>query len=117
MKKILFFMILIILVFLCENKINAYQIDNGSYYIKSSIDENFAIDLYQSNIKNGTNIQMFTLNDGVNQLWYLNRESDGYYTLRSKINTNKVFDVPHSSKIAGTNVELFDINYGSNQKE
>ena len=116
MKKILFFMILIILVFLCENKINAYQIDNGSYYIKSSIDENYAIDLYQSNIKNGTNIQMFTLNDGVNQLWYLNRESDGYYTLRSKINTNKVFDVPHSSKIAGTNVELFDINYGSNQK-
>ena len=116
MKKIILFIILNIFVFFSTQVIRALDFENGEYFIKSSVNENYAIDLYNFDIRNESNIQIYTLNKGSNQSWYINKESDGYYTIRSKINTNKVFDIPNSSKVAGTNVQLFDINYNNNQK-
>lgn len=117
MKYIKYIIIIITMIILKPTNVFAeYPISGKTYIIKSAIDNNRSIDLYQSNINNGTNIQLYTVNNGNNQYWIFNLQEDNYYTINSSINQTKVLDIYRGLHTNYTNVQLYDNNNGDNQR-
>ena len=64
--------------------------DDGRYLIKSAIDNNMVLDIYGAKKANGTNVQIYSLNNSNAQNWKLEYIGDGAYIIRSFINPNLV---------------------------
>ena len=82
-------------------------ISDGYYFINSALDNNFVIDLNAANTANGSNIQLFTLNNSKAQKWYVKYSGYGYYKISSALSSNKLLDVAGSQTLDGTNVQLY----------
>lgn len=90
-------------------------LEDGSYIIKSKLNELNTIDLYGADTKPRTNIQLYTNNFTWAQVWNL-KYNDGYYTITSYLDNNKSIDIYGGNYKNKTNIWLFDKNGSNAQK-
>ena len=88
---------------------------NGTYTIKSAINQNYVLDVESGSKQNQANIQLYQNNNTNAQKWQIERIDGEYYKITS-INSNKVIDVSGASKQPGTNVWQYDFNNTNAQK-
>ena len=60
--------------------------EEGYYTISSKIDLNKVIDVDGAKKANGTNVQLYSNNNSIAQIWYLHKLDDGYYYITSSLN-------------------------------
>lgn len=93
-------------------------LEEGEYIIHSALDSKFVIDINGgafATTKNGTNIQLWTGNKTVAQVWEAKQNEDGTYTFVNPT-TKKVLDVDNAGKTNGSNVQLYESNSTCAQK-
>lgn len=102
----------------------AVKSTNGNVQIISALNENMRLDLKYADVSNGSNIQLYSNNGSMAQLWKFvkfdysdflaktNRDviTNGNYIIRSAINNNYVLDVSGGSMLDGGNVQLYENN-------
>jgi lipoprotein-anchoring transpeptidase ErfK/SrfK len=91
----------------------ASPVNPGYYVLKSA--SGFALDLSGGNVAKGTNVQLYTPNNSVAQIWKLELGSGGYYTI-SNARSGKYVDISGGGTTEGTNVMAWDKNGAANQK-
>ena len=116
MKKILHTLVIVLSFLLFTSFIKAKQLDDGIYVISSSVDTHYSIDLPSSNVRNGTQLQLYKTNWTSAQKWNIKKESDGYYSITSYINENYSIDVPSANYINGVKLQLYSSNNTLAQK-
>ena len=90
--------------------------EDGYYTISSLINLNKSIDASGGYKKNGTNVQIYSNNNTLSQIWYLKYLGEGYYSITSSMNPNVSLDVEGSGMSNGTNVSLYRYSGGDNQQ-
>lgn len=85
-------------------------IEDGTYIINSSLNQNKVIDVYGGNQANYTNVQLYDKNNTNAQKWIIKYLDNGYYSISSKLNRKKCLDINGASFTSGTNVQLYDCN-------
>ena len=116
-KKGIVFILCLVFLILCTNK-SIYasnestkkDLEEGYYVIESALDEGKALDLNGISKKNEENIQLWSKNEGSNQIFEVVYNKDGTYTIKSAF-SGKVFDLAWAGTKNGTNVQVYD---GSN---
>lgn len=91
------------------------NIEDGVYKIRSSLDINKIIDVYNGNLENETNIQIWGDNNTDNQKWKIKKEEDGFYTI-TNLKTDKCLEVANGNYVSGTNVQQYQNNNGDAQR-
>ena len=90
------------------------SLPSGVYSIGSSVNKNFVLDVCGPSYDNGTNIHMWTVHGGENQMWVITNLNNGYYNIRSLM-TGKYLDAVGSGTAAGTNVDQWEGGSYDNQ--
>ena len=90
-------------IFEKNESLGSRTIENGTYIIKSAINENFVIDVSDNSKKNGANIQLYSINGTDAQKFNIKYINNGYYSIIGK-NSNKSLEVKDSSKQIEANV-------------
>ena len=75
-------------------------IDNGYYFINSSINSKKVLDVNNGVMESNRNVEIYALNYGINQKWKIEYLSDGYY----KILCNK--DNSYGLQVNGNNINI-----------
>ena len=88
------------------------SISNGTYTIQSSMDRNKVLDIENHGTENGSNVELFTANGGLNQQFEFIQCWDGYYIIRNT-NSGKVLDM---DGWGSGNVMQWDDHDADNQK-
>ena len=91
-------------------------IEDGTYTISNSSNENLVVDVANGKTVNKTNIQLYNSNNTDAQKWNIKYLNDGYYSITSKLNDNKCLDVSNAVFLSGTNVQLYDCNNTDSQR-
>lgn len=86
-------------------------IDDGYYFIGSSLNNNKVLDIANGTISQNTNVQIYDINSSLAQKWYLKYQNNGYY----KIISNKDDDYCLEVENVGTNVQIGICNNTINQ--
>ena len=90
-------------------------VEDGTYQIKTALNNNFVLDVSGASKSDGANIQIYQ-NANVNQQRFnVKYLGNGYYTL-SALHSNKVLDVANGGKTNGTNVWQYSSNNTDAQK-
>lgn len=85
------------------------DIKDGTYYIGSSKDAAFVLDVASGSKKNSANIQLYRSNKTNAQRWTVSHDSKGYVTF-TNVGSNKVIDVAGANASAGTNIAQYASN-------
>ena len=80
-----------IISFAGEN-ITTQDVEEGTYIIKSAVNQDYVIDVEAGSKNDGANIQLYKRNDTNAQKWIIKRVDSKYYTITS-VGSNKVLDV------------------------
>ena len=84
---------------------------DGYYYIASALDETFVLDVAGKKADNGTNIDLYTKNNGTNQQFMLTENSDGSYKIRTRVSgENSAVEIVNGETASGANVQEWEIN-------
>ena len=76
----------------------------------------YALDVAGKKTANGTNMNIYTYNGGINQQFMLTENSDGSYIIRTAVTDgNSVVEVEDASKVSGANVQQWAANGASCQ--
>ena len=99
-----------------EGKITGKKtIEDGTYIIKSAINNNYVLDISAGSKQNGGNLQIWTNSNVAQQRFGVQYLNNGYYTITS-INSDKVLEVVDGSKQPATNVQQYTSNGTDAQK-
>ena len=90
-------------------------IEDGTYVIKTVLDERYALDVNQASLANTANIQLYEYVQESQQKFNVEYNNDGYYTITAE-HSKKVLDVANGSKKPGTNVWQHEFNNTDAQK-
>ena len=90
-------------------------ISDGTYTIKSAINDKFVLDIDNASKSNGANVQIYQSNGTNAQKFKVKYLNNGYYTIES-VNSGKVLDVDNAGKNQGTNVQQYGANNTDAQK-
>ena len=73
------------------DEVTAYgkSIDNGYYTIASSLTTGKVLDVAGASISNGANVQLYSLNNTLAQIWKFNYINDGQYEIISSMNPKR----------------------------
>ncbi len=82
----------------------------------SFIRKGYAIDVKYSEVKNGTQIQLWEINGTNAQKFRLKNEGGDYYSIHSTLNDNYVIDVYASQTENYTKIQLYEYNGTDAQK-
>ena len=82
-----------------ENKI----VEDGTYVIKSAINNDYVLDVVGASKVSGGNVQLYKNASADQQRFIVKYLDNGYYTITAK-HSSKVLDVANGGKTAGTNV-------------
>lgn len=97
------------------NSGNYASISNGTYVVRSALDNNKVMDACgNSSVSDGTNIQLFSYNNGPNQKYMISHVGSGWYKIICTWG-NKSIDVRGGAKGNEINVELYGWHGGDNQ--
>ena len=103
-----------IISFAGEN-ISTQDIEEGVYIIKSSVNQDYVLDVDGGSKANEANVQLYERNDTNAQKWKIEKIDNRYYKITS-VGSNKVLDVYAAQKTAGTNVWQYEFNNSDAQK-
>jgi len=84
-------------------------IADGTYAIKTVLNEKYALDVSQASKANGANIQLYEYVNVNQQKFKVKYNGNGYYTI-SAVHSGKVLDVANASKVSGANVWQHESN-------
>ena len=90
-------------------------IENGTYIIKTALNENYVFDIEASSKTNGGNLELWSNNKTANQRFIVKYLNDGTYSI-SPEHSKKYLDVEKSSAKIGTNVAQWQENGKPNQQ-
>lgn len=85
------------------------SVPDGAYYINAMLKDSSGVDIPRSSTSNGTRIQLYQHNKGVNQQFRFTMQSDGSYVITS-ICSGKVLDVAGGNAGIGAVVQQYDAN-------
>ena len=90
--------------------VKSSKIPDGKYYIQSSKDDTFALDISANSSENGANIQLYEMNYSSAQQWEItyNSTTDDY-NIKNVI-SGKSLDVAGAGTSNGTNVQIWESN-------
>ncbi len=94
--------------------VNANELEEGVYRIKSSIDTNKVLDVVSGSVKSEANVQLWTNNNTNAQKWRLKKEGN-YWTMQC-INSNKFLDLHYNTPQNGVTIWQYDENGTDAQK-
>lgn len=94
---------------------NLNILEDGIYFIKSQINEDYVLDVSMASIENSGNVQLYMENGTLAQGWQIIHDNKGYITLVN-INSQKVLDVSFACKDNETNVQQYEFNQTKAQK-
>ena len=107
------FCILILLFLWDRNTTNAANniktVDNGTYVIKSAINNNYVFDVSNASKNDRGNVQIWQNANVTQQRFKIEYLNNGYYKIISE-NSGKVLDVDNAGKYDGANVQQFSYN-------
>lgn len=86
-------------------------VSDGTYFINSSIKSSKSLDILNSNISEGTNVQLYDINYSLAQKWDIQYVDNGYY----KILSNKDNEYALSVNDANGNVQINKYDGSNNQ--
>ncbi len=84
--------------------------DDGYYQIVSTLDNNKVLDVNGGNVLNGNNVQLYSNNSSLSQIWYFKYLNDGYYQITTSINRNVSLDVAGASMNKNANAQVYKNN-------
>ena len=84
-------------------------VDNGTYIIKSAINNNYVLDISNANKNDRANVQIWQNANVSQQRFKIEYLNNGYYKIISE-NSGKVLDVDNAGKNDGTNVQQYSYN-------
>ena len=85
------------------------NIPDGTYVIKTKLDQSKVVDIDNGSTNNGANVQIY-LNTGVKQqMFKIKNESDGTYKIEA-LHSGKVVDVNGGQNYNGVNVQQYESN-------
>ena len=90
-------------------------VENGVYSIKSALNENYVMDIYNYSKDNRANLELWTNNKTDNQKFNVKYLENGYYSITA-VHSNKSIDVEGNSKNLGANVLQWQVNNQDNQQ-
>ncbi len=90
-------------------------IANGTYVIRSAINEKFVLDVLGASQENGANVQLYEYSDVDQKKFKVTHLGDGYYSIVA-VHSNKALDVKDASKQKGANVWQYESNGTDAQK-
>ena len=90
-------------------------IENGTYYIKSAINDKKVLDVANGSTSNKAAIQLFDGNGTEAQKFEITSLGNEYYTIKSK-KSGKVLDVVNGGKAKGTKIQQYTSNGTDAQK-
>ncbi|MBQ8077436.1 MAG: RICIN domain-containing protein, partial [Eubacterium sp.] len=85
------------------------SVPDGDYHIVPALNNNYGLDVYNCDNKDGTNVQLFNNINDSNQVFNVRYNGNGYYTLTHK-KTNKVLDMYNGGTYFGTNINIYSSN-------
>ena len=94
---------------------NKNAIADGVYYIQTSKNSNYVLDVSSASIADRANIAIYQKNGGKNQAFKVTHDSTGYVTF-TNVNSGKAIDVQGGNATSGANVFQYSSNGGRNQK-
>ena len=100
--------------FATDNKIEENILD-GTYVIKTVLNDKYALDVSQASIINGANIQLYEYVGEEQQKFKIKYQGDGYYTITA-LHSGKALDVAWGGIVSGTNVWQHELNNTDAQK-
>lgn len=97
--------------------VNAPSLSNSTAYrLTSTSNSNFVLDAEGKTPWVGSNVSIWTKNNGANQSWYFMPDGKGYYTIKSAANQRYVLDAASAHPSAGSNVSIWTDKDAYNQK-
>ncbi len=93
-------------------EVGSKTINDGYYFINTSLDSDKVLDIKDANISNGTNVQIYQSNGSLAQKWYVKYQNDGYYSILSDKDNNYVLEIDPN----GNNVRIGKNTNSDNQK-
>lgn len=91
-------------------------IPEGTYYLRSALQNNKVVDIESGSTKNSANAQLYTRNNTKAQQFYISFDSETeQYTIKN-ISSGKVLDVASAKAANGTNVAQYSSNNTDAQK-
>ena len=82
---------------------------NGTYFITTSQNQNYVVDVEGVSTENGANVYLWeTLGINTNQMWQIvDADGDGYYTVAA-LHSGKYLDVAGGLVVSDTNVQQYE---------
>ena len=119
-KLLLIFIVIYIDICIFNNNITygsteTNTLQDGTYIIKSTINNDYVVDVSGGSKQNCANIQLYASNRTEAQKFNIKYLNNGYYTIES-VNSGKVLDVANGGKVAGTNLWQYELNNTDAQK-
>ena len=97
------------------NNVEAVEISDGVYSIKSSMNADYAIDVRGVSVENCANIELWQNKNGKNQQYEFKKVDDKYYTIKA-LHSGKYLDVENAGTYNGANIIQYAFHGGDNQK-
>ena len=97
------------------NNFETKTIDDGMYCIKTLVDNESVLDIYNQSRDNGANVEIWYNNSNLNQKFDIKYMNDGTYTICA-VHSGKYLDVEGASKKSGANVLQWEYNGNNNQR-
>ena len=86
-----------------ENAPIEQVLENGTYVIRSAINNEYVLDVDSASQTSGANVQLYEYAGATNQRFNITYLGEGYYTITA-VHSGKVLDVANAGQTAGTNV-------------
>ncbi len=124
-SKISIFIIAVLLLGIClttssaatsaEKVTGEKTIEDGTYIIKTALDENYVLDIGGASTENGGNVQLWSSCSVPQQRYKVKYLGNGCYSMTAE-HSNRVLDVAGGSMADGANVQQFGWNATDAQK-
>ena len=112
MIRILLIFAVLMISSLCAT---AQTIAEGTYVIRSSVNQNFVIDLDCGRTTNGSLVHLWTYYGSRNQLWCV-KHNQGAIVIQSAVDPNYVVDLASINAKDGGTIHLWAFHGGNNQR-
>ena len=97
------------------NVVGSKTIEDGTYIIRSAINNKYVLDVLGASKDNGANVQLYEYSIGNQKRFNVKYLGDGYYSIVC-VHSNKALDVKDASKEKGANVWQWEQNGTDAQK-
>ena len=102
-----------------KTSFKAVDAGDGWFYLVANTGDAvaYAVDVHAKKTENGTNIELYTFNQGENQKFRFEKLTDGSFTILTKISGGtSCIEIEAGTKDDGANVQEWEVNGGANQK-